>query len=1278
MSVIGKLKIKGIRSFTEEYPAAIEMQTPLTLIVGHNGTGKTTIVEALKYATTGALPPNSKNGAFVHDPRVSQERETKAQIMMKFKSCEGKEYIVVRGMSQTIGKTKRETKTVESVLWQVTESGKRMICNKLSEVDCEVPILLGSTPSVLENVIFVHQEESTWPLGDPSVVKKKMDGIFSSMKFIKAIDALTALRKEKTGELKVLECKYENLQQKTQHKHIIEQRIARITERLLVVRKLSQVSNERIRKFQIDLKESQKKYENALSEVREKEKAESELAGLSTKELLSGSVVELQSILPNTCVEDAEELRHEASILEIEMNEIVEKIRKFEDLKVTIEESRVEIENLNGEKKKNLGLILEKVQNNREYLDKACTVISDIIIEIKSTDKDLSTDRTISLITEQIENLHKETKEFNINHVLLDTPIEAEALVDHEVCQMESVRVWIEKLEEILDRRIQEKDITVRTVTEEIGILKEKQRSIIIRSNEIRSILDVDVNEQDTSFISEIQESENIINSNYTKTEYNKNKVFMEIEELQQKLEICMKETEKRKEKEFLIEEIKRKEKELEFLPYPSEIKLSSGLPGIIECEDALIKKITVLDTKIKEIQTNQQKYIHNKMVSESKHMANKLLQQAKVEQSKILIDRISGELISNGSIITRSEVLQKIKEGCSINLHTEFQDVLYELYEEWGSISASEKIYEEFLSRAEDGCPFCKSFISTGISKGHVQKIKNILECIKNKKEELKEELTIEKENTKFKQEQAKIRILLNNLSSLFILENIKAEDEVEDTHTVEEWIILLDTLNKQLRSIKSIKNKYEEIEILKSRENKINLISDSYGTISEKYKEKLEELQRIEKLEQKEQEKYIEFENRKNELRTRIKEIENRIEQRSKYKKESVSLEKEYSLLESEKSKITILLQEKTELTRKITENERIYYKTKELLKDIKIPNNNLMIINSIKERFCEIFTKIEILSKKKYTENHKNTENSLKQELIEVEEKRNIINNRITAVMAIHTQKQLIKDSIRAAILSEKVKECISTQDTLNHIQEEIEKLEECIMKEQKIISECVGEEYNLEKQKEEDESDVKIHCTAESDELSAYIMIKVLKESISDLEKYIKSVQAAIVRYHSEKLAEVNAIIKEIWGLAYKGTDIDEIKIVSHLDKTYSLVMVKNGIEIDMRGRVSAGQKVLASIVIRLALAEAFSLNCGFLSLDEPTTNLDSANISGLAKALSSIIQARKAEGGFQLLVITHDEDFVRELLATECTEYFYRLERDIVGVPKIVQVSIYDL
>lgn len=69
----------------------------------------------------------------------------------------------------------------------------------------------------------------------------------------------------------------------------------------------------------------------------------------------------------------------------------------------------------------------------------------------------------------------------------------------------------------------------------------------------------------------------------------------------------------------------------------------------------------------------------------------------------------------------------------------------------------------------------------------------------------------------------------------------------------------------------------------------------------------------------------------------------------------------------------------------------------------------------------------------------------------------------------------------------------------------------------------------------------------------------------------------------------------------------------------------VVMVKGDTILDMRGRCSAGQKVLASIIIRLALSESFCINCGLLALDEPTTNLDSDNIEGLAIALSDIIR-----------------------------------------------------
>lgn len=77
-------------------------------------------------------------------------------------------------------------------------------------------------------------------------------------------------------------------------------------------------------------------------------------------------------------------------------------------------------------------------------------------------------------------------------------------------------------------------------------------------------------------------------------------------------------------------------------------------------------------------------------------------------------------------------------------------------------------------------------------------------------------------------------------------------------------------------------------------------------------------------------------------------------------------------------------------------------------------------------------------------------------------------------------------------------------------------------------------------------------------------------------------------------------------------------------------------------VDCTLHVTLKPQVLACLVIRLALAETFCLNCGILALDEPTTNLDAANSASLAVALRQIMLSRREQENFQLIIITHDE------------------------------------
>lgn len=168
------------------------------------------------------------------------------------------------------------------------------------------------------------------------------------------------------------------------------------------------------------------------------------------------------------------------------------------------------------------------------------------------------------------------------------------------------------------------------------------------------------------------------------------------------------------------------------------------------------------------------------------------------------------------------------------------------------------------------------------------------------------------------------------------------------------------------------------------------------------------------------------------------------------------------------------------------------------------------------------------------------------------------------------------------------------------------------------------------------------------------------VEIIKRMIADLGQYRISLEWSLMQFHKEKMDKINRLIREYWRQIYRGNDIDYIqiqtddanKLETSADRkrnyNYRVIQSKNNSEIEMRGRCSAGQRVLASLIIRMALAETFSSNCGVLALDEPTTNLDHDNILSLCEALNRIVDERQTQSNFMLIIITHDEQFISTL------------------------------
>ena len=87
-------------------------------------------------------------------------------------------------------------------------------------------------------------------------------------------------------------------------------------------------------------------------------------------------------------------------------------------------------------------------------------------------------------------------------------------------------------------------------------------------------------------------------------------------------------------------------------------------------------------------------------------------------------------------------------------------------------------------------------------------------------------------------------------------------------------------------------------------------------------------------------------------------------------------------------------------------------------------------------------------------------------------------------------------------------------------------------------------------------------------------------------------HVTGIKGLFFFIHLERMKGINQIIKDLWRATYKGNDIDYIEIKNDAQETmqgadkrrsynYRVVMMKNDSELEMRGRCSAGQKVIIS-------------------------------------------------------------------------------------------------
>ena len=173
--------------------------------------------------------------------------------------------VVVRSMELTQKKTSASFKQLDGVLRTMdpTTGERKSLSHKCTELDKQVPQLMGVSRAILEHVLFCHQEDASWPLMEGAVLKKRFDAIFDSTRYTKAIETLRKKEKAYISQAKDHKATLAGL---NSHKHAAKGFRKELDDLQEVMEEIEDTKSE-LRKEMADTDAQIEKYQGILDQV---------------------------------------------------------------------------------------------------------------------------------------------------------------------------------------------------------------------------------------------------------------------------------------------------------------------------------------------------------------------------------------------------------------------------------------------------------------------------------------------------------------------------------------------------------------------------------------------------------------------------------------------------------------------------------------------------------------------------------------------------------------------------------------------------------------------------------------------------------------------------------------------------------------------------------------------------------------------------------------------------------------------------------------------------
>ncbi|RMZ79027.1 hypothetical protein DV737_g3603, partial [Chaetothyriales sp. CBS 132003] len=1300
MSSLQRLQIRGIRSFEEQNPETIEFYTPLTLVVGKNGSGKTTIIECLRYILTGLMPPNStKGGAFIHDPNLRSVREILAQVKLQFSSTQGHRLIVTRSLSVTIKGKSRPMKTLDSNLRLKRHHETQNISHRVAEMDLLLPKYLGVSAAVIDNVIFCHQEDSLWPLSESGTLKKKFDAIFEAEKYTKAIKNIKDIAKQKKVDLQV--------------EKVQEAAAKNDKDRAVKAQKRSIELRDRVEELRTECENLGRRMAKALDAAH---KAHAESEGFAQLlATLEGKRIEARS--KQSSIND----------LKVSLKEVSE---SDEWLKSTLAEFDQRQDELR------ISLISKK-EKYIECVDEIKSLRNQLDINIGKRGK------------------FQEAKEEYERQVMRRKQLVRDAAARHNIRGFEDlsnealVEEFLFKLKKLvreqqtaLDRARREHDVEKREAqsqvnkfTERKSALQENRRAAsqqIARHNQElnqyqRRADEIQINEGSKAVIeSRINDLRAKLDESRTAAttadwgaklrEGNTTLKGLEdtLSQLNDELVQGTKHASELARLAHVKQELNEHDRSLETLLGAHSGRINSIIgtswePQTLEQvhQDALDAAAKELSVRERERDTTEREMaqINFKIKTVRDHLAKKEGSAADAEKKiRAVIDDEPSEY-----------------EQCLVNAEINAEQVR-------SDTKGSKELHDHFLrllQKLEDEtlCRVCMRKFKDKNDKQYKVAQRYLEEMLKKQ-----EKAIAEVQSDVYEQE---LKALLD-IKVVYEQWKQLTGDDIPDLR--KQVVSLLLQRDAMVAKVEKCDRAVDERQ---QGKREIESITKAVGLISKcKYdKDRLRELVETLSAKQSQQAGGRTLEDIQEEIQTINEEkrkaqavVSQLTKDQDQAKTDLSRMELEMRDLNSELSSASFQLEKRQSLLDRVQEFQNLNQKQRETIEQIDAD------VQSLDPQIATATTRYEdVVARANASEKDLSHDAS---RLTESMQNLDLLNDQIQSYVTRGGQAQIQHVDRDIKNLENEIANVTSKQNDLigetNEINDRIKDSESTqrqysdnlkYRRDQRVLQQLTKEieelsahnaELDRDRLRAEAEKNTREHnvLSAMQSELmgemkskdaqlaeilneynvdmkdapqryrEAHIKVETTKAAIDDLNRYGQALDKAIMKYHSLKMDEINSILEELWRATYQGTDVDTILIRAENDSAgagksynYRVIMVKQGTEMDMRGRCSAGQKVLASIIIRLALAEVFSANCGLIALDEPTTNLDQPNIEALAKALHGIVKGRQEQSNFQLIVITHDETFLKHMQCQDFTDTNFKDRPKRGGAPREIETLI---